>query len=86
MLLRINSAGETVFISILVRNKAHILPYFLKQLYTQTYTKNRMVLHSRVDHRLDASLAVLNTWLEDISPGRKYHNIIREVEECKDKA
>ena len=67
----------SVFVSVLVRNKVHTLPYFLTQLYTQTYPKNRMVLHFRVDHSSDASLAVLDTWLEDIRPGREYHDIIR---------
>lgn len=36
--------SPTVFIAILVRNKAHALPYFLSSLSSLEYTKKRIAL------------------------------------------
>jgi hypothetical protein len=48
----------TVFISVLIRNKAPVLPYFLTQLSSLSYPKQRIVLHLRSDHNEDNSLEV----------------------------
>lgn len=34
----------TIFVAILVRNKAHTLPYFLTLLQNQNYPKDRLIL------------------------------------------
>jgi collagen beta-1,O-galactosyltransferase len=73
----------TVFISVLVRNKAAILPHFLSQLYALTYPKGRIVLHLRSDHNEDKSLDILSAWLEQIVPRREYHDIVRDFEHCR---
>lgn len=39
----------SVFVSVLVRNKAHTLPYFLTLLENLAYPKNRIILHIRSD-------------------------------------
>ena len=73
----------TVFISVLVRNKAPSLPYFLTQLRALTYPKSRLVLHLRADHNQDNSLEILAAWLADVVPRREYHDIIRDFEPCQ---
>jgi len=73
----------TVFISILVRNKAHTLPYFLSLLENQTYPKSRIILYLRSDNNQDETLAVLDTWLSKIVPMHEYHDIIKDLRECK---
>lgn len=72
----------TVFISVLVRNKAASLPHFLSSLYGLTYPKSRLVLHLRSDHNEDDSLEILATWLEDIVPRHEYHDIVRDFQAC----
>jgi len=73
----------TVFISILVRNKAHTLPYFLTQLENLEYPKDRIVLHIRSHHNQDNSLEVLERWLNKTLPLKEYHNIIKEFYPCE---
>jgi len=73
----------SVFISILVRNKAHTLPYFLTQLYALDYPKDRITLHIRSHHNVDNSLEILEAWLNNITNNKEYHNIIKEFYPCK---
>ncbi|XP_045784929.1 glycosyltransferase 25 family member [Maniola jurtina] len=61
----------TIGISMLVRNKAHTLPYFLSSLWEQSYPKDRMYLRFYCDHTSDNSLEILETWLEEF--GSLYH-------------
>lgn len=63
----------TVVISILVRNKAHTLPYFLTLLENQVYDKKRLSLQIVSDHNKDASVDILNTWLSHV--GDLYHKV-----------
>ena len=72
----------TVFISVLIRNKAHILPYFLTCLENQNYPKSRIILYLRSDHNEDESIELLQTWLEKVLPGREYHDIIKDFQDC----
>ncbi|XP_075229791.1 glycosyltransferase 25 family member [Lycorma delicatula] len=53
----------TVFIAILVRNKAISLPYFLTCLERLDYPKNRLYLWIRSDHNEDKSPDILQEWL-----------------------
>lgn len=62
----------TVVISILVRNKAHTLPYFLTLLENQVYDKKRLSLQIVSDHNQDASVEIIKTWLNHV--GYKYHS------------
>eukprot|EP00090_Calanus_glacialis_P014493 TRINITY_DN23297_c0_g1_i1.p1 TRINITY_DN23297_c0_g1~~TRINITY_DN23297_c0_g1_i1.p1 ORF type:complete len:567 (-),score=145.41 TRINITY_DN23297_c0_g1_i1:201-1901(-) len=72
----------SVFISILVRNKAHTLPYFLSLLEKQTYPKSRIILYLRSDNNQDQTIDVLDTWLSKIGPKHEYHDIIKDFREC----
>ena len=74
----------TVFISVLIRNKAPSLPYFLTQLHRLSYPKFRIILHLRSDHNEDNSLEILAAWLAEVVPRREYHDIIRDFAPCDD--
>ncbi|XP_031840465.1 glycosyltransferase 25 family member isoform X2 [Nomia melanderi] len=63
----------TVLISILVRNKAHTLPYFLTFLERLDYPKKRIHLCIHSDNNIDNSIEILSTWLE--SKGNEYHGV-----------
>ncbi|XP_060602538.1 procollagen galactosyltransferase 1-like isoform X2 [Ruditapes philippinarum] len=54
----------TVFVAILVRNKAHTLPWFLGHLELINYPKEKIALWIRSDHNIDNSTAILNKWIK----------------------
>ncbi|XP_057652350.1 glycosyltransferase 25 family member [Diorhabda carinulata] len=66
----------TVLVSILVRNKAHTLPYFLSNFEALNYPKDRMALWIRSDHNVDNSLDILRQWIFSVK--NKYHSIDTE--------
>ncbi|KAK0177237.1 hypothetical protein PV328_001313 [Microctonus aethiopoides] len=55
----------TIVISILIRNKAHTLPYFLTLFEQLEYPKNRICLWIRSDNNVDNSIEILNVWLNE---------------------
>ncbi|KAG8038300.1 hypothetical protein G9C98_006627 [Cotesia typhae] len=55
----------TILIGILVRNKAHTLPYFLSLLQNLEYPKDRISLWIRSDNNVDNSIEILNVWLSE---------------------
>ncbi|KRZ34351.1 Cullin-1, partial [Trichinella pseudospiralis] len=63
----------TVLISVLVRNKAHVLPYFLGTLDSLDYPKRRIQLFIRLDHSEDDSAEMLNRWLGRVNGS--YHSV-----------
>ncbi|XP_030371927.1 glycosyltransferase 25 family member [Scaptodrosophila lebanonensis] len=63
----------TVLITVLVRNKGHVLPYFLSYLEKLDYPKERISLWLRCDHSTDNSIEVLQQWLEHSSD--LYHSV-----------
>ncbi|XP_046336302.1 inactive glycosyltransferase 25 family member 3-like [Haliotis rufescens] len=63
----------TVSIAVLVRNKAHTLPWFLGQLEKLDYPKHRINLWFRSDHNIDNSSAMLQEWITAVQP--LYHRI-----------
>ncbi|KAL6261421.1 hypothetical protein P5V15_006515 [Pogonomyrmex californicus] len=65
------SKEPTVLIAILIRNKAHTLPYFLSLLERQNYPKNRISLWIRSDNNIDNTIDILNEWLS--SRDNMYH-------------
>ena len=73
----------TVFISVLIRNKAHILPYFLTCLENQNYPKSRIILYLKSDHNEDESIELLEAWLDRVLPRREYHDIIKDFQDCQ---
>ncbi|KAI4471867.1 procollagen-lysine2-oxoglutarate 5-dioxygenase/glycosyltransferase 25 family member [Holotrichia oblita] len=70
----------TVLISILARNKAHTLPYFLSSLERLNYPKERIALRYvdriRSDHNIDNTVEILEKWI--ISVQHQYHSINSE--------
>lgn len=63
----------TVLIAILVRNKAHALPYFFGALERLNYPKQRIALWIRSDHNIDNSTAIIQRWLSFMEP--LYHSV-----------
>ncbi|KAJ8964651.1 hypothetical protein NQ317_012321, partial [Molorchus minor] len=69
----------TLLISILVRNKAHTLPYFLSNLEQLNYPKNRISLWIKSDHNFDQSIEILKLWVSSVKD--HYHSINTEYVE-----
>ncbi|XP_022902450.2 glycosyltransferase 25 family member [Onthophagus taurus] len=63
----------TVLISVLARNKAHTLPYFLSLLERLHYPKNRISLRIRSDHNIDKTAEILQKWVNSIDT--LYHSV-----------
>lgn len=55
----------SVLICTLIRNKAHVLPYFFSYLENLNYPKDRIGLWIRSDHNEDRSLEVIDKWLSE---------------------
>lgn len=68
-----NLKNPTVLITILVRNKAHTLPYFLTFLEQLTYPKERIHLWICSDNNIDNSIEILSAWLKN--ERSKYHGV-----------
>ncbi|KAG7211162.1 hypothetical protein KM043_010486 [Ampulex compressa] len=69
----------TVLISILIRNKAHTLPYFLTLLQRLEYPKERIHLWICSDNNVDNSIEILNAWLE--VEEKYYHGVYLKLDE-----
>uniref|UniRef100_A0A5S6QMF6 Glycosyltransferase 25 family member n=1 Tax=Trichuris muris TaxID=70415 RepID=A0A5S6QMF6_TRIMR len=63
----------TVLFCILVRNKAHVLPYFFGYLEELDYPKDRIAIFIRVDHSIDRSPEVVRAWTKAVDG--LYHSI-----------
>uniref|UniRef100_A0A182WR15 Glycosyl transferase family 25 domain-containing protein n=1 Tax=Anopheles minimus TaxID=112268 RepID=A0A182WR15_9DIPT len=63
----------TVMVAVLVRNKAHTLPYFFSYLEELDYPKDRMSLWIRSDHNEDRSIEITKAWLKRTSS--LYHSV-----------
>ncbi|XP_034938620.1 glycosyltransferase 25 family member [Chelonus insularis] len=70
---RDNLKEPTIFIAVLVRNKAHTLPYFLTFLERLEYPKHRISLWIQSDNNIDNSIEILKVWLKQHQS--KYHSI-----------
>ncbi|XP_066581684.1 glycosyltransferase 25 family member [Prorops nasuta] len=68
-----NLKEPTVLISILIRNKAHVLPYFLHFLEQQDYPKHRISLWIRSDNNIDNTMEILEKWLQMVE--KRYNSI-----------
>ncbi|KOX78466.1 Glycosyltransferase 25 family member [Melipona quadrifasciata] len=68
-----NLKKPKILITILVRNKAHTLPYFLSYLEQLIYPKERIHLWIYSDNNFDDSIQILTLWLNN--EGRKYHGV-----------
>lgn len=68
----------TVVVAILVRNKAHTLPWFLGRFEQLDYPKDRITLWIRSDHNIDNSTAILKEWVSGVKS--LYHHIDLKVD------
>jgi len=66
----------TVLVTLLVRNKAHTLPYFLKLFEELDYPKYRMALWIQSENNQDDSLEILQKWTSSVE--KSYHRIYKE--------
>lgn len=57
---------ETVTIAILAKDKAYILPIFLKCIEAQTWPKNRTYIYIRTNNNNDNSAEILRNWVDKI--------------------
>ncbi|XP_050542373.1 glycosyltransferase 25 family member [Daktulosphaira vitifoliae] len=62
----------TVFVALLIRNKAHTLPYFFSTFEMLDYPKDRIHLWLRSDHNIDNSSKIINKWIT--TSGTAYHS------------
>ncbi|CAG7838617.1 unnamed protein product [Allacma fusca] len=69
----------SVLIAVLVRNKAHTLPYFLTLLERLDYPEDRISIWIRSDHNEDSSPAILKAWASDVESRREYHSVSVET-------
>ncbi|KAF8565989.1 hypothetical protein P879_01893 [Paragonimus westermani] len=67
----------SVYLGILVRNKAHSLPYFLRGLEMQAYPTDRITLHFVCDNSIDNSLFLLSHWVDAVRG--KYHQVTTDI-------
>lgn len=75
--------SPTVVFAILVRNKAHTLPYFLSIVEKLNYPKDRIALWIRSDHNSDNSIEILKVWLNSVQDD--YHSVDSELDETSPK-
>lgn len=57
-----NPPDKTVLIAILARNKAHVLPRFLKCIENQDYPKNLITIYIKTDNNSDSTKDILDCW------------------------
>ncbi|XP_063986859.1 glycosyltransferase 25 family member [Diachasmimorpha longicaudata] len=74
-----NLKRPTVLVAVLVRNKAHTLPYFLSLFGNLNYTKERISLWIRSDNNIDNSVEILTEWLNE--EGKHYHSVNAKLNE-----
>ena len=54
---------KKIVLAILAKDKAHVLPYFLKAIERQTWPKSRTILYIRTNNNNDETVMVLRHWL-----------------------
>ncbi|XP_072930727.1 glycosyltransferase 25 family member [Epargyreus clarus] len=69
----------TVAVTVLVRNKAHTLPYFLSCLNNLDYPKDRMFIWVYSDYNNDNSIEILREWEKVFGPDYNGVNITADT-------
>lgn len=67
------SNTDFVTIAILAKDKAHVLPLYLKCIENQTYPSSKINLYIRTNNNNDNTSEILKTWLEQVKD--QYHEI-----------
>lgn len=57
---------EFVTIAILAKDKAHVLPYYLKLIEAQTYPAFKIKLYIRTNNNKDNTAEVLRAWVDEV--------------------
>ncbi|XP_040180703.1 inactive glycosyltransferase 25 family member 3 [Rana temporaria] len=73
-LLAADPSHPSLVIALLARNAAHALPYSLGALERLDYPKERISVWCVSDHNEDATIDVLQTWVEAVRPF--YHSVV----------
>lgn len=63
-----SETAPSVMVAILLRNKAHTLPFFLNYIQNLDYPKERIRLWIRSDHNIDNSVPLMQEWLARVQP------------------
>src|SRR5437016_2885352 len=72
---------NTVFLTILARNKAHMLPYFLPCIDNLSYDKQLITIYINTNNNIDATEDMLHAWAEKHK--NDYKQIIFESHEVE---
>lgn len=73
--------GKKVFLAILARNKAHVLPRFLKAIDNLDYDKKLMTVYINTNNNKDDTKEMLSQWVEN--NGWRYHDVIFDNHDVK---
>lgn len=76
-----NSPNKTVLLSILARNKAHVLPKYLEKIDQLDYDKKLITVYINTNNNIDATPEILEQWVE--KNGDQYANVIVEKYDIK---
>lgn len=68
-----NKPVECVTVAILAKDKAHVLPFYLKCLEAQTWPKSKTYLYIRTNNNNDETATILRDWVARV--GKKYAKI-----------
>lgn len=82
MSLEAAAADKTVLLCILARNKAHVLPYFLRCIDALDYEKKQITVYINTNNNQDNTLEILNNWV--VEKREEYRNIIYDVHEVNE--
>lgn len=75
-------ATETVFVSILARNKAHVLPKYLECIENLDYDKSAITIYINTNNNDDATEEILEEWAKKHEDA--YHEILFENHNVKE--
>lgn len=59
---------DLVTIAILAKDKAHILPLYLKHIEKQTYPASKIKLYIRTNNNRDNTAVILEEWIKKVEP------------------
>lgn len=74
---------DFVTIAILAKDKAHVLPLYLRLIESQTYPAARIKLYIRTNNNKDNTAAVLEQWIETVRD--KYSEIYYDASDVEER-
>ena len=64
---------DIITVVILAKDKAHVLPFYLKCIESQTYPASKINLYIRTNNNNDHTASILKSWVEKVRT--RYHEI-----------